>query len=680
MRRKSIPRLILFLFLFSLFLPGLSLSSPKPASHPLTLAVLSQKIQSSIKQISPFLSGAFSKDTFDRAFDTLSRIPLPATFSGKGIRAEELLSSLFPKNYEKFPLKGILNFTFKARETNHGGISITVNLTLQNPQSDSPFCQAKKLNIFYDITLFPQSRKAMGNLGCEISSFSIKIANPSVQITASKVKLNWVLHNRHYTFKANLEQLACPSLMLGRETLQDIQIGALSLFPRSLNLHFLSFLLRGSKLELNRLRLDLSSLDIETTGTIKADLPTVIQGPPHIKGIQGNIHYTLQGTLNPPNPTLSGKFEARKIKVRTTEGSINLRSFKTCAKLIGKRLIAPDLRFTVKNVLLFRGSASLDNISAPFENLQATFDLSVKDVSKLRSVMEVLAPSLPLPTQYSGRLRLKADVKTGEKKTAFQGFIHFDGDIHDAPLPMTVKGISLSIPFDVEMTNGNKYPPQPIKSQKSQGGFIRIQTIGFGIVAINDLKCILISTRNRITVDDITFDLFQGHASGKGYLGLLPPYPWKIMMEINNVSLKDVCDHIPGFQDALSGRVTTALTLMGNKGKLSSMRGDFIAKTVKSKEEPRRISQEFIRRLTGKKGRFFFLQKYRPYNKGIIEAKIEKGIIIFKALELSHKFLGFKDLSIAVSQLSNKISIKDLIWEILQVSKTNVGQPVIKTK
>jgi hypothetical protein len=242
-----------------------------------------------------------------------------------------------------------------------------------------------------------------------------------------------------------------------------------------------------------------------------------------------------------------------------------------------------------------------------------------------------------------------------------------------------IKGISLSIPFDAEMTHGNKPSHQPMKPRKPRKGFVRIQSIGFGIVTIDNLHCDLTSTPNRITAERISFDFFKGHAAGKGYLDLVSPYPWKIIMNINDISLKDVCDHIPGFQDALSGKVVTALTLMGNKGKLSTMKGRFIAKTVKSKE-PRRISQEFIRKLTGKKGRFFFLQKYRPYNKGIIEAKIEKGVIIFKTLELSHKFLGFKDLSIAVSRLSNKISIKDLIWEILQVSKTDVGQPVIKTK
>ncbi len=87
MRRKSTLRLIPFFFLFSLFVPGSSLPSPKPAARSLTPAVLSQKLQSSIKQIRPFLSGTLPKDTFDRVFDTLSRIPLPATFSGKGIRA-----------------------------------------------------------------------------------------------------------------------------------------------------------------------------------------------------------------------------------------------------------------------------------------------------------------------------------------------------------------------------------------------------------------------------------------------------------------------------------------------------------------------------------------------------------------------------------------------------------------
>ncbi|RTZ92767.1 MAG: hypothetical protein DSY91_03095, partial [Deltaproteobacteria bacterium] len=224
----------------------------------------------------------------------------------------------------------------------------------------------------------------------------------------------------------------------------------------------------------------------------------------------------------------------------------------------------------------------------------------------------------------------------------------------------------------------NREPPSPTIGGKK--GFFKIKSIKFGVLTAQNIVTHTKSFKNKIVADELTFSFFKGQARGAGFFAFLPPYPWKLSLRIGQISLHEICDQIPGFKDALSGRVTTALTLKGNGGKLSSMNGAFYAKTLKNTHEPLRISQEFIRKLTGKKGRLFFFQKYRPYNKGVIEAQIDKGIITFKSLELSHKFLGFKDLSIAVSRFSNKISIKDLIWEILQVSKSNVNQPIIKTK
>ena len=216
-------------------------------------------------------------------------------------------------------------------------------------------------------------------------------------------------------------------------------------------------------------------------------------------------------------------------------------------------------------------------------------------------------------------------------------------------------------------------------NSEGRHGFLRVRSIKFGFLPINDFSCSIKTEPNKVTAETLTFKIFRGLAEGTGFFNFTPTYPWKIALKVNQISLHNLCDHIPGFRDALSGRVITVLTLAGNNGKLPSMKGVFSAETVKSSREPRRISQAFIRKLTGKKGRFFFLLKYRPYNKGVIKATIKRGVISFDTLELSHKLFGFKDLSIAVSRLSNKISIQDLIWEILQISKTNVGKPVIKT-
>lgn len=200
------------------------------------------------------------------------------------------------------------------------------------------------------------------------------------------------------------------------------------------------------------------------------------------------------------------------------------------------------------------------------------------------------------------------------------------------------------------------------------------------MIALQNLSCHIQTIKNRLTLNKATCDIFQGLASGEGFIRLLSPFPWNLKLNINRVSLNDICGHIPGLQNALGGKVNARLTLAGNGVKIPSMHGVFKAETIKTQEEPTRISQDFIRKLTGKKGRLFFYRKYRPYNKGIIEANIRDGIITFKSLEISHSLFGFKDLSISVSRLSNKISIKDLIWEILQAPNRNSVKPIVKTR
>lgn len=301
--------------------------------------------------------------------------------------------------------------------------------------------------------------------------------------------------------------------------------------------------------------------------------------------------------------------------------------------------------------------------------------ITIDNLETLRPSLRVFYSTFPSQLTFSGPLTFRIQYGSAQGKAAIQGTLHYEGNVADPSVPVACEKISLDVPINLQLGKmAASTSPGPTKN-----GEITIGKVRMGLLSLDHFTVRIAVPPNRFLAKSISFSFFKGHAQGKGEVRLAAPFPWKLVLNMDRVSLHDVCAHIPGFQDALSGKVKTSLTLSGNGSKLPSMKGWFKAETVQTGEEPLRISQKFIRELTGKKGRFFFFQTYRPYDKGVIRARIVRGIVIFDKFELTHKFFGFKDLSIAVSRLSNKISIKDLIWEILQVSEANVDRPVIKT-
>jgi hypothetical protein len=59
----------------------------------------------------------------------------------------------------------------------------------------------------------------------------------------------------------------------------------------------------------------------------------------------------------------------------------------------------------------------------------------------------------------------------------------------------------------------------------------------------------------------------------------------------------------------------------------------------------------------------------RRFDRGILEAYLKDGYVIFKELELSNRnLLGMTDLSVKVAPLNNRIDLDHLLWTITEAA------------
>jgi len=100
----------------------------------------------------------------------------------------------------------------------------------------------------------------------------------------------------------------------------------------------------------------------------------------------------------------------------------------------------------------------------------------------------------------------------------------------------------------------------------------------------------------------------------------------------------------------------------------STIDGPFHFWSLKSKKEDRRIGKAFLQKL-GAKEKFFF-GTTRKYDNAELYGYIKDGLITFKELDISHSFLGFKDLSVKVDEKRNSISAAHFLSVIREMARS----------
>lgn len=685
--KRRFHKYLFFTFIFFLTsYPRIALCAPSNLTHALLPEEICQNLKTYIARLKPFLTGNIPEETYNRLIRFVSKIPVSTEMTGRGIQLDKLLPSLLPGLTKNVAFKGTADFTLAIKRPRPGMITLRVKISLKNPGIDTLSFQAKNTNILSQLTIYPSSHTVKGFVTCDVTSLSLNTTDPfKSRIGVSKINLQGSIKNQKYALASRIEKVRCTKIRWRGNSLPDISIQHLSLQPDKLIIKSLKVHNQPQLVILDTSHFNLASMQLTIRGKFLFNTPQPLFGKTSpIKKIRGPVSFEVTVDFHARKPIIKSTVKGSKINILTHRKPFVINDFRTQINLKGQHLTIPSLQFFLNHAMTCKASLSTGSLSRPLSNLKGSLSFSVDNVEKLRPVIESLFPGFPTPEKTSGTLAVKAYAQANRENLSVRGIATFYGDIVNSPQPMSLSGIALSLPFDLRVPFKSKSIKKSahidLPAQKEKLGTLNIHTIKFGLITLHRLSCHLQALGNKLTANEIRCNLFRGNASGKVFIDLLTPYPWHTKLKINRISLHEICENIPNIKDALSGRVNAYLTLSGKGDKLEAMQGEFKAEAIKTIEEPMHISQVFIRKLTGKKGSIFFYRKYRPYNKGIIKARIHRGIITFNTLELSHKILGFKDLFISVSRSSNKISIKDLIWEILQVPNTGTANPVIKTK
>ncbi len=650
-----------------------------PSSRLASAAALLKDIAKPMRQMSSMLTstlqGTLPSTYFNQITTLFDKVPVPTTINGQGIDGGRLIAALFPNRSRDLEARGTLAFSLSARRSENMDLSVRIDVHVKGVETGFYAFHASELSLLIRLRYSRNTKNLTGTIRCEAVSPRLLVTAPGTRWGAAKLAVTGTIHNRSYFLSVSVKELSCPEIPLDERAVRNLHVDSCTASPRSLQLKGISFRYMKTPVSIEAASFDLSALSLKATGTIDLRWSFLSRFLPSLKKIDGKVNVALMGAFSPGRPVLAASLSSDNLRISGETETVSIERVETRVKIQGEKLSVPVFRLSSAKGIRISGALTTKTLSRPLDGSDARVALTIDDLETLRPYLQFLYPTIPSQLTLSGPLTSRIHCCMAQGKAAIQGTLHYEGNVADPSVPVACEKISLDVPINLQLGKmAESKSPGPTKK-----GEITIGKVRVGFLSLDHFTVRIAAPLNRFLAETISFSLFKGHAQGKGEVRLATPFPWKLVLNMDQVSLHDVCARIPGFQDALSGKVKTSLTLCGNGGKLPSMKGSFNAETVQTGKEPLRISQKFIRKLTGKKGRFFFFQTYRPYDKGVIRARIVRGIVIFDKFELTHKFFGFKDLSIAVSRLSNKISIKDLIWEILQVSEANVDRPVIKT-
>ena len=357
-------------------------------------------------------------------------------------------------------------------------------------------------------------------------------------------------------------------------------------------------------------------------------------------------------------------------------------------------LKVPELSLTVGDEahIVFAATLPLDGKAGRVRSLKLL--LPPTKISSLQKAILGLLPSMLLDANLQGALEAKVEILgdqvQGEVRIQEMGI---NGGI------LNMAGASGRIPllgnFKFEISDFKKVPgegwlelsEQVFKNEMlrfaqqavsqppaSSSPSLTISSVSFAGLTLRDLA-VHFSTRNGpLVIDHLSFQGLGGSGRGRGLLDLFGG-SLRLMLLVEGLSLREICDQFPPIKGYISGKVNGMLELSLPLFEPSQAKGRARFWAVKSKEEPRKISKALIERLGGQSGGFFnllALRGDRSYNHGLLEVALEDRSLTFHRLEISNTILFIKDLDIKVVPPYNTIAIQDLFdtiqetWERVQ--------------
>ncbi|MDA8240382.1 MAG: hypothetical protein M0Z67_08435 [Nitrospiraceae bacterium] len=196
---------------------------------------------------------------------------------------------------------------------------------------------------------------------------------------------------------------------------------------------------------------------------------------------------------------------------------------------------------------------------------------------------------------------------------------------------------------------------------------ISVGSFRYGFRLLRDITVWVKPEKGGLKIGRFSANIFGGRLSGSAVVDLADRLRYRVGFVLDGLSLTRLCDDIEPIKGYISGKVDGVGLVRGSGTDLRQLIGKTDFWTYSTKDEETKVSREFLQKIGGPSLKAYIGD--RNFDKGEMILYLQNGFVIFRELEISHRnLLGMQDLSVKVAPLSNKISLDDLMWSIVEAA------------
>jgi hypothetical protein len=196
---------------------------------------------------------------------------------------------------------------------------------------------------------------------------------------------------------------------------------------------------------------------------------------------------------------------------------------------------------------------------------------------------------------------------------------------------------------------------------------ISVGSFRYGFRLLRDITVRVKQEKGGLKIGMFSANIFGGRLSGSAAVDLAGGLRYRAGFVLDGLSLTRLCDDIEPIKGYISGKVDGVGMVRGSGTDFRKLIGKADFWTYRTKEEETKVSREFLQKIGGPSLKAYIGD--RRFDKGEMILYLQNGFVIFRELEISHRnFFGMQDLSVKVAPLSNKISLEDLMWSIVEAA------------
>jgi hypothetical protein len=405
--------------------------------------------------------------------------------------------------------------------------------------------------------------------------------------------------------------------------------------------------------------------------------------------------YRVSGTLE--SASFSGTIESPDSvhgRLASNITTLSVLKEKTKRQILKDASLRSEVDFQGKDCV-FRANVSVGKVAMTLSgeskqvfdktrSLQMKAHLAEEEAAEIRNAFWGVFPDAFLYAGLEGSVSSDLSVSNGKKGVVAEGNINLKGFTltgeNDEYLIGPVNG---DLPFSYERAGSDGTALEIPLFERSDfeglkkrftGAFrgegyrtITIGTLRYGFRLLTDVVFRVRQDRGLLEIGRFSANIFGGRLSGSAVADMAGGLHYRAGFILDGMSLTQLCDGIKPIKGYISGMIDGVGMLKGSGTGLRGLIGKADFWTYSADREKMKISREFLQKLGGPS-----LKSYigdRSFDKGEMSLYLEKGFVIFRQLEISNRnFFGMQDLSVKVAPLSNKISLDDLMWSIVEAA------------